>query len=419
VIREHEFYEELSALAAIGELSGEELAELESHLSDCERCGAAAADFTSIVHSDLPSLHSDSRGWLDKLANFFAWGQVEQRFRERADAQGYRFSPEVARCTGVARVIPAPRGLVALAPIFLLAIAAIGVATVKYRKVHSNYSASPDSQAPSRSAETLRLNTQIQEDATTIGELQLKLAETQSELKRDSERIAAAAQQREKLENENAEWHTALDAERAKSLALNAQAAASDQKYAELNKTTRRIELDHDADALEIASQQRQLEELNAELKAQNEVVGEEKQLLSVGRDVRDMMGARNLHIIDVFDTDVNGSRRRAFGRVFYSEGKSLVFYAFDLTGGGSPVNVKHSFQAWGLRDGANESAKSLGIFFVDDVAQKRWVLKVENPTVLEQIDSVFVTVEPFGGAEKPSAHKLLYAFLQNQPNHP
>jgi hypothetical protein len=129
-------------------------------------------------------------------------------------------------------------------------------------------------------------------------------------------------------------------------------------------------------------------------------------------------MGARNLHIIDVFDTDLKGKNRRAFGRVFHTEGKSLIFYAFDLNGS-KVQNAKHSFQAWGMRDGQNGSARSLGIFYLDDAGQRRWVLKFEDPRILSQIDSVFVTVEPFGGAEKPSGQKLLYAYLKNPANHP
>ena len=39
-------------------------------------------------------------------------------------------------------------------------------------------------------------------------------------------------------------------------------------------------------------------------------------------------MAARQLHVIDVRDTDPNGEPANAFGRVFLTEGKSLTFYA-------------------------------------------------------------------------------------------
>jgi len=42
-------------------------------------------------------------------------------------------------------------------------------------------------------------------------------------------------------------------------------------------------------------------------------------------------MGARKLYIADVFDVDSVSRTRKPFGRVFYTQNKSLVFYAFDL----------------------------------------------------------------------------------------
>jgi hypothetical protein len=131
-------------------------------------------------------------------------------------------------------------------------------------------------------------------------------------------------------------------------------------------------------------------------------------------------MGARNLHIIDVHDADGSGNDRKSFGRVFYTEGKSLIFYAFDLDDK-KVTNAKYTFEAWGERLGQPASVKSLGVLYVDDKDQKRWVLKVDDPRQLAQIDSVFVTLEPHGGDDEkgPRGHKILYAFLSGQANHP
>ena len=114
-------------------------------------------------------------------------------------------------------------------------------------------------------------------------------------------------------------------------------------------------------------------------------------------------MGARNLHVVDVGDVDTKGKEQQAFGRVFYTEGKSLIFYAFDL---GNRTTAKRSFQVWGARVPAQGRAKSLGILYVDDQKQNRWVLKFDDPDVLAEIDSVFVTIEPPGGSAKPTGHK-------------
>ena len=49
----------------------------------------------------------------------------------------------------------------------------------------------------------------------------------------------------------------------------------------------------------------------------------------------------------------------------------------------------------------------------------QRWVLKADDPRSLEDIDAVFVTVEPNGGSPHPSGKQLLFAYLRVSPNHP
>ena len=84
-------------------------------------------------------------------------------------------------------------------------------------------------------------------------------------------------------------------------------------------------------DAVTIAAQDLEMQELSEKLTEQTEILERERTLLAAGRDIHDLMGARNLHIADVFDVDSKGKDQRAFGRIFYTEEKSLIFYAFDL----------------------------------------------------------------------------------------
>jgi len=73
-----------------------------------------------------------------------------------------------------------------------------------------------------------------------------------------------------------------------------------------------------------------------------------------------------------------------------------------------------------GQKEGRSQPPRSLGIFYVDDSTQDRWVLKFEDPDVLEQIDQVFVTVEPASGSKQPTGRPFLSAaFLNEPPNHP
>ena len=147
---------------------------------------------------------------------------------------------------------------------------------------------------------------------------------------------------------------------------------------------------------------------MSGKLASQSETLERETTLLAASRDIHDLMGARNLHIVDVLDIDSKGKDRRAFGRVFYTEEKSLIFYAFDL-GDRATARRNASFQVWGARGPAQNPAQNLGIFYVDD-QQNRWVLKFEDPRILAEIDWVFVTVEPCG--RKCPAHRpqVLYA---------
>lgn len=173
-----------------------------------------------------------------------------------------------------------------------------------------------------------------------------------------------------------------------------------------------RLQAGRSEDAAIIGAQKFRLGELAGQFNAMSDTIGRERKLLVADLDIRDLMGARSLHIVDVFDVDGKGKTQRPFGRIFYTEGKSLIFYAFDLKNGGT-------FQAWGQREARDESAQSLGIFYVDDQKQNRWVLKFDNPKVLAEINAVFVTVEPPGGSVKPNRQKMLYAYLNATPNHP
>jgi hypothetical protein len=67
---------------------------------------------------------------------------------------------------------------------------------------------------------------------------------------------------------------------------------------------------------------------------------------------------------------------------------------------------------------GGKNSARSLGFLRLDAKSQERWVLNVENPELVKQISSVFVTVEPAGGGQQPDGQKMLYAYL-GDANHP
>ena len=162
-----------------------------------------------------------------------------------------------------------------------------------------------------------------------------------------------------------------------------------------------------------------EIRELRKQVADQTEALGQQQEFAPKAGDVRELVVARNLHIIDVHDRDGDGKSQRAFGRIFYTEGKSLIFYAYDLADP-RKVDAKVSFHVWGERLGSEKPIQNLGIFQNDDVGDGRWVLTFDDPHVLAQINSVFVTVESSRKMIKePGGRKILFAFLGDKPNHP
>jgi len=102
--------------------------------------------------------------------------------------------------------------------------------------------------------------------------------------------------------------------------------------------------------------------------------------------------------------------------RVFYVEGQSLVFYAYDLAA--NHPERKVVFHVWGETAGVKETTHSMGILHSDNPSQARWVLTFDDPKILKRINAVYITAE-HGTPPKddPQGRKLLYAFL-GSPNH-
>src|ERR1700728_3438479 len=151
----------------------------------------------------------------------------------------------------------------------------------------------------------------------------------------------------------------------------------------------------------------------------QREATGDQQQeLLAHDRDIRELMGAQDLYVAEVYDVARNGATQKPYGRVFYTKGKSLTFYAYDLDQQ-TVVKNASTFHVWGRRGPDREQALPLGIFYEDNTSKKRWVLNLDDPKLLAQIDAVFVTIEPNGGSRKPSGKPLLFAYLRVDPNHP
>jgi hypothetical protein len=429
-----EYFEELCALSAGGQISETELVELRDHMQHCARCRTAHADFVDILHDKMPLVDPGLNSPSTPAGFFSETSSYRERFLTRARKQGLAVS-QAAEPAGRKRkfgIWPFPGfgypQVAALAIASLLAIAGIlgyslRESDSRIRKLTADMAAmSRQIQQQDKLAEN---NPQPLQTTPTVAAPVVAQPSTDRDLVKARQDYAAAEARATAL----LEQFQTVASELQASKEQNEQAIRSreqlEQKLKEAEQVATTVKQDlqemrqaRSKDGVMIAAQDLEMQKLSEKLSEQTEILERERALLTAGRDVHELMGARNLHIADVFDVDSKGKDQKAFGRIFYTEEKSLIFYAFDL-GDRNTAKRNASYQVWGTRGPAQNPAQSLGIFYVDDQKQNRWILKFEVPRILAEIDSVFVTIEPPGGSARPTGRKFLYAYLNANPNHP
>jgi hypothetical protein len=423
---EHERFRELAAAMTRGALTAQECAELEYHLHECEPCHSVFREY-QILASDGFAL----------LARSYEHNEASGKWNEGASRRRLLSTAEELRNLGSsATVRPADRRVMgplnstgALAASLLLAVG-IGAWQLSnwYRdratvsgvslQVRPAQVVSADSTVVSpiavQSDDLARLQAESAAQRLAFEQLQSRFQDLQDE------RAAARAEIKELTQ-------TKIDSESR----LNQASMQRDQSLEQLTKAHQAYDLiaaelaslraERDKVKLQLANVETRIGELTALNQEQERRLRDNEQYLSSDRDIRDLMSARNLYIADVFDVDGHSHTRKPFGRVFFTRGKSLLFYAFDLDQQ-SHLQSASTFQVWGERETVqNETARpiDLGILYLDSEANRRWSLHFDNPQTLSEIDAVFVTVEPNGGSLKPTGRPFLFATLQKQANHP
>ena len=233
---------------------------------------------------------------------------------------------------------------------------------------------------------------------------------------RQSLSMADAARQRQaddyaELWSRTRLLQSSMDVLQASKASLEAEKEALSEKIGSLTADVKRSKA-------EVAQFTARNDQLSQEALSRVRYVERQQRLLATDHDIRELLGSRSLRIIDVYDVTSEGEFERPFGRVFYTDGKSLIFYAFDLD---QQKGLKRGavFQAWGQKGEEKESPHSLGTFYMDDPVQNRWVLKVDDGKALSRIDYIFVTDGSRKEGIKPKGKPLLSAFLNGTPNRP
>ncbi len=425
----HEEFLELCAAATAGELSAAEQAKLDAHLAVCADCRRAMEGYDLVARCAAAAFASEMSPGETEVEGFWSVAKAEKELfrrieegkrsaaeeQSRSVKQGQRFTyrPSEIRWFEVSTPFAAAI-LLALA----LGIAAYRTGVKRGTEVAQttpepakDSQTTLEEQVSDAGHERVQLLAKIAEQDRTIAELRQRLSEQQ--------RSVSALME---AEHRGRSQPAPVDP---KAMQRDQELAAAEAKLAELQTTIETLTAQRDEGTSRAARLEARVDELTQlakdrerELDLKQEEVARQQDLLEHDRDIRELMGARDLYIAEVHDVAGNGQTDKTYGRVFYTRGKRLVFYAYDLDAHTGVRNAS-TFQAWGRRGPDKQQARNLGIFYEDNVSKKRWVLKASDPKTLEDIDAVFVTVEPNGGSSHPSGRQLLFAYLRVNPNHP
>jgi anti-sigma-K factor RskA len=411
----HDEFVALVALFYSGELTDEEWALLQVHLAYCDTCRSTFEQYKHITANVIPAMAASAVAELNSLPreSESAIAEAERRLMSQLGVAPFPKEPPAIQKPSW-RVLGG-----ALAACALVAVALASVHLVRQRSqppAPSNLSvpaAMPlASTATAGSNEDMRQAMERAQQEVTKLQQQLVVANDRASQPKSSDPTL-----QRQLEGDHAQQQQ-LAAEKD---ALSQQLAAAQADVQSLRDKVTSTQANADQQAERTTSLEAKVRELNVALDETNTALSDRERILALDkdflahdRDIRDLIGARNLYIADIFDTNENGKTAKPFGRIFYTKDRSLVFYGFDLE---KQPDLKQSvaFQAWG--SGSDKQPTSLGLFYQDD-SHKRWVLRCNDANTLARMNMVFVTVEPLGGSTKPTGKQLLRAYLQIQPNH-
>jgi hypothetical protein len=430
----HDEFLELCAVSTSGQLTEEEQEKLQEHLAVCQSCREALRQYEAVVGQAIPAIAANEEPQAAESAPSWSQEEAEKAFFKRLAQQekgeSNKFSTARDLPSVPHRLHPFSSGL-AWPQVWMLYAAGIllfltlGFYAYRVSVHHPTELALQQPPPQPRVQNQVSLEEQLSDAGhereiarvlierrdKTIADLRHQMAEQSAEINQ----MKAAQTQ---LEND-------LRAGDASRQDLTRQRADLAQKMdaAQTNSHAFQEKLDSLAqqslqDAARAKASEAKANDLTRLLQDREAALEQQDQLLAHDRDIRDLMGARDLYIAEVYDIARTGETQKPYGRVFYTRGKSLIFYAYDLDQQ-TEAKKANTFQAWGRRGPDRQQALNLGIFYQDDGARKRWILKCDDPKTLAQIDGVFVTVEPNGGSHKPSGKSLLFAYLRIDPNHP
>ena len=411
------------------ELPAEERVSLDSHLEDCSACRLRVEQYQEILRQGLPSIADEAVEGLPTPDLAWSIDEGENRLyaaicQDAAPPQEHaiRNTDSLGLETfkgwfGGTRLRPNLRVAFLLAASMFLAF---GLGTSIYRLGLKR--GLQQSQKREQSVDYGSLKAQIDALVRTRDAIQTNLTQRETLMSVLKAQLREQQKQNDTLEASllSARQEAQDQAQRISAQRDDLARKLEDQQAAFTTAQARVDVLQQEGrnEALRVVSLENQIQQMSQLAKNREGTIDEQQRMLAADRDIRDLMGARDLYIAEVYDVGGNGKKKKPYGRVFYTKGKSLIFYGYDLDQQPGLKNA-NAFQAWGLRGPDRNTAINLGVMYVDNSTNKRWVLRFDDSKALEEINAVFVTVEPNGGSRVPRGQQVLFAYLKEEPNHP
>src|SRR6266700_898856 len=383
----HERFRELNALASSGALTPLERSELNAHLDDCEECREAALEYRILAAAGISTI---AAAYADRLA-YETWDEnaslskllARVRSDQRTVLERNRDLRVSAPPSVLRRIVSNSFAQAAFAACLVVAVGVHAYRLgIRAQGAASPSSVSPDDRLQKLAAEKKAADELLAAQAARLAQLQEQSSTEERELAKLRSALHETEEHSNKLLAANTQSAGKLQELSQQRDTLNTQLQDANQSYQKVRTELASLRDERERVLIRSSSLEARIEELMAINRDQERRLKDSEQYLASDRDIRELMGARKLYIADVFDVDSGSRTKKPFGRVFYTQGKSLIFYAFDLDSQRG-INKASTFQAWGRIETSLGTPLNMGILYMGSESNRRWVLRFDEPRQL------------------------------------
>ena len=322
----HDRYRELCALVDSGSLTPLERSELQLHLQQCKECLEALRQYRALTAEGISTLAAiylerpgpetwDDKAMLERLLERVRTEQPENVQRRTLARRGVASS-------FLRRTAGNPFVQIPLAACVILAAAYGGYCLGTRVTANPALVSKVDTRSQKQADEQ---NAFEEAQGRRIAELERQSLAKQQELDKLRSELRALEDRSNDLTVVNSQTEGRLEVVSEQRDTLNAQLQTEAQAFERDRAELTKLRAERDETLLRTASLEARIEELTLTTREQEHRLKDAEQYLSSDRDIRELMGARKLYIADVFDVDGSSRTQKPFGRVFYTQRKSLI----------------------------------------------------------------------------------------------